>query len=785
MPQVHIDATVPLSGGERQRSRRAATAEMTHRYYRLSKIDKGGYGRIYEAVDLEHPSLPVSTREALRTNQEVTLSCIPREARVAVKLLSDPHPKYVLREVSILQRAKEAHEMYLECLKADPHGLGADALEGSRYCLHLLDFESRESGYPTNYTEQCDTTLYGFAEMFHARRAPLCCVQTFFGQLLQAVDFMHNSMQAMHRDLKPANILLTVVTDELPPASDLTSHPRTPTDSASNLSMPGRTGSSLTAEFQSTTAIDSLSVLPPAAARTTTPPTSISTTQPSTALRPAGGAQGPLAAPATPATERHRPRPDQAGSAAAHRCCPFCGSALNDGDANPLNLFRGLVRDSTRDRRMRQVCAQPSTIEQSFLHRLFTVNGVEFNDARRVWESTGTTPLGVPTRRARLEVRLCDFGSACFLPPQPIVSGHTVAASRDDESVRVYIPGAYPNCGLVESVDRGATPHVMALTATLWPDKENTVTYEPEPVDELLPLYRPSVTHGWSTLQYRAPEDLLGAVGETLTPEGDRLVRCRGLARLGPSVDLWALGAILAELLTGEILFLEFTSTKLSGTEQTSPWSQLVAIFKVMGTPESGEQRRHCNCDNDAERSCCSPQCWPGVSRVVSFGSFLQQAPSAPQLVDAALAIGSIRHQQGLEAMPCLAPQLHAVHHGHLARRCVEMDMLRIDRCGERGLPPRAPEFAEIVDHVAAGISPQCSETYDLLCRLLLLDPARRLTVAEALDASLVTVGRHLLSEPSRVAYPPRDECVGGVSGGHRPLVLDWDDQSPTKPAHY
>ena len=75
----------------------------------------------------------------------------------------------------------------------------------------------------------------------------------------------------------------------------------------------------------------------------------------------------------------------------------------------------------------------------------------------------------------------------------------------------------------------------------------------------------PELTHEVVTLWYRAPELLLGA------------------RDYGPSVDLWAAGAVLGELATGAPLW-----------PRESEVGMLVAIFRAMGTP--------------------SEATWPGVS---------------------------------------------------------------------------------------------------------------------------------------------------------------------------
>ena len=80
----------------------------------------------------------------------------------------------------------------------------------------------------------------------------------------------------------------------------------------------------------------------------------------------------------------------------------------------------------------------------------------------------------------------------------------------------------------------------------------------------------PELTHEVVTLWYRAPEILLGQ--KTYTP----------------AIDIWSVGCIYAEMLTGRPLF-----------DGASEIGQLIKIFKLMGTP------------NDSN--------WPGVESLKDY----------------------------------------------------------------------------------------------------------------------------------------------------------------------
>ena len=85
-------------------------------------------------------------------------------------------------------------------------------------------------------------------------------------------------------------------------------------------------------------------------------------------------------------------------------------------------------------------------------------------------------------------------------------------------------------------------------------------------------------TSGVVTVCYRPPELLLGA------------------RNYGPEIDIWSIGCVLCELLTGEILF------KYSSHEK----EQLNKIFSICGTPNE--------------------ETWPGVYELPNWNNFLQKA---------------------------------------------------------------------------------------------------------------------------------------------------------------
>ncbi|PIA56955.1 hypothetical protein AQUCO_00700959v1 [Aquilegia coerulea] len=107
-------------------------------------------------------------------------------------------------------------------------------------------------------------------------------------------------------------------------------------------------------------------------------------------------------------------------------------------------------------------------------------------------------------------------------------------------------------------------------------------------------------THEILTLWYRAPEVLLGATHYS-TP-----------------VDMWSVGCIFAELITGKALFAG-----------DSELQQLLHIFRLLGTPNE--------------------EIWPGVSKLMNWHEYPQWSPqklssAVPNLRDDGLDLLSVRY---------------------------------------------------------------------------------------------------------------------------------------------
>jgi serine/threonine protein kinase len=678
------------------------------RFHVHQNIAEGGYGKIYECIDLHHPEAAPALAALLAG--QYPLPPVPREARVAKKALREPNTKWIIREVSVLQRIRDAQDARVRAEQAGDR-IATEALAGSRHFPRLLHVEGRESGFPNIYMELCDTSLRLFAGLFKDRCIPLCCVHTFTMQMLSALDVLHNSVGAVHRDLKPDNILLAVVPIDAQG------------DSAESAWLTHGTPSPMTMRGEA-----SHSAL-----------ASPHHNEPATAPRPTE--------PEMPAT---------AGKASHHGpLCPFCGSHLAPGEADPLDGFSGIRRDTGHgvpNARQRQHCALPDTIGDSFLGPLFQANGVEYTAGRWVCNMAPGQPL---KGRKRLELRLCDFGSACFIGPQPVTPGHHFPATANDFIDTPFL-ATYPSCGEVKPVDPGERPHAMAMS--LGRDAANSAqvpTLDPEPVDGLHPLKRPYVTHGWTTIFYRAPEDLLSASGNGGVPY--TYVQ-EHKARIGTSIDMWAAGAILGELLSGEIIFWEATYSEIHHDEQENPWVQMVGVFNTIGAPECGPHRRNCHSHNSHEDCCVSPQCWPGVTSIVGTHSFVVATRTAQGICQRDVTADVDQATGCLACLPRFRSKMHDKAHGKLAKRCTLMDMLRVEP--SRDTYVTDAEFDSVADLISKGITANVSPTYDLLMRLLMLDPTRRVCATEALEHPVMSKASELYELTAyAAALPPSDEC--------------------------
>jgi len=729
------------------------------RYYAQEHIGDGTYGAVANAVDLAHPAAREFVAHVIAN--KFPLPSVPRRARVARKALSEKSGaiKFVVRELSALQEIRRLQE----ARAAAPAGsLEREALDGVQYMLRLIDVEQRASGYPTIVTELCETTLLNFMKCFERQRAPLCCVRTFTAQLAAAIAAMHDAVGMLHRDLKPDNVLLALVDDDQgTPAIPDGDSDDDDGDAAHHRSSPWQHVDPASPHFGS-------------AASLTTPlhrSTRVGTDEPDTQARGFDAVD--------PGTEP-RLQPYEASNASQECSCPFCGSPVSYAEAAAaLESFRGpppsAAKPGSRPRR-RQADHEPETIVGSYIEALFDANGVERlkPDQRRGPAEFALRP-GAAHRgpRLRLEVRVCDFGSACFIGPQPDVATHGVGAGE-------YPPTSFPACGDVTMPEPRESEHVMAPMPTPQQQRElEQAGHFHEAIDRVAPQRRPYVTHGWTTLQYRAPEDMLSAA-ESM--EEQALARQnRGAPdvfretrpRLGPSVDVWALGAIVAEMLSGQILFYEPTVFSL-GDVGDAPWAQLMGVLRVVGAPVCGG----CATDPTA-RECRSGRCWNALLSVASSGQFVRPASARVQMQRGAQMIDHThevdRRTGTLACLPQFQPTLHTFAKGHLARRCVELDFA-IDGGADAGdAAEPAAERNGLIDAIAAGITPAASPTFDLLSRMLILDPSRRIASWELREHPVVAGVLRRDATHSEAAQPAEGATVkhhgAAMAGSGMPLA--------------
>ena len=98
--------------------------------------------------------------------------------------------------------------------KRSPKDKENDALRNERDILSSLDhphiirvFGFTTSSRPSQIMEICDVELFSLVSSEGPLAYPVA--QSYFRQLLQALNYLHSVMRIVHRDIKPENILLT------------------------------------------------------------------------------------------------------------------------------------------------------------------------------------------------------------------------------------------------------------------------------------------------------------------------------------------------------------------------------------------------------------------------------------------------------------------------------------------------------------------------------------------------------------------------------------------------
>ncbi|KAJ1501847.1 Cyclin-dependent kinase 2 [Coelomomyces lativittatus] len=133
------------------------------RYEKLEKIGEGTYGVVYRATETSSGKL-VALKKIRLENEE------------------DGVPSTALREISLLLEISHPNIVPL-----------FDVFYNQKELFLIFEYLD------------CDLKIY--MDMYKDKHFPSATIQSFFCQLLKAIDFCH-SHRILHRDLKPQNILI-------------------------------------------------------------------------------------------------------------------------------------------------------------------------------------------------------------------------------------------------------------------------------------------------------------------------------------------------------------------------------------------------------------------------------------------------------------------------------------------------------------------------------------------------------------------------------------------------